>query len=116
REAPPKTDPTDTESLIYGLRYAYGDSSNHADGCVIHEPPCEPGWADIAGTALAFLDTSNDPQVLRADFLNQITHATDSYVSEPELRSIIDTDKVISKLEPIVLGFDGSEGRKDARI
>lgn len=116
REAPAKTDPSDRESLIYGLRYAYGDSSNHPDGCVIHDPPCEPGWADIAGTALAFLDTSNDPQVLRADFLNQITHATDSYVSEPELRAIIDKDKVISKSEPIVLGFDGSEGRKDSRI
>jgi len=121
REAPAKTDPADHDSLVYGLRYAYGDSSNHADGCVIHEPPCPPGWADVAGTALAFLDTSNDPQVLRADFLNQITHATNSFVSAPELRAIAaDGDnnpvKVISKTEPITLGFDGSEGRKDQHI
>lgn len=116
REAPANTDPADHDSLVYGLRYAYGDSSDHAGGCVIHNPPCDPGWADIAGTALAFLDTSNDPQVLRADFLNQITHATNSFVSSPELRAIIDTEKVISKSEPITLGFDGSEGRKDAHI
>ncbi|HXH34336.1 MAG TPA: hypothetical protein VNJ54_07985 [Plantibacter sp.] len=116
REAPADTDPADQESLVYGLRYAYGDSSNHPDGCIIHTPPCEPGWADIAGTALAFLDTSNDPQVLRADFLNQITHAADSYLSQPELRAILDESKVIGKSEPITLGFDGSEGRKDSRI
>jgi hypothetical protein len=123
REAPPETEPSDHDSLIYGLRFAYGDSSNHPDGCVIHEPSCEPGWADIDGTALAFLDTSNDPQVLRADFLNQITHAVDSYVSQPEIRAIIadgrDEDhplKTISKSEPVTLGFDGSEGRSDSRI
>lgn len=116
REAPATTDPSDHDSLVYGLRYAYGDSSNHPDGCVIHTPACPPGWADIDGTALAFLDTSNDPQVLRADFLNQITHASDSYVTQPEVRAIIDTSKVITSSEPITLGFDGSEGRKDSRI
>ena len=121
REAPAKTDPADHDSLIYGLRYAYGDSSDHPEGCVIHDPPCAPGWADIEGTALAFLDTSNDPQVLRADFLNQITHATNSFVSQPELRAIAadgvnNPVKTISKTEPITLGFDGSEGRKDSHI
>jgi len=115
REAPADTDPADRESLIAGLRYAYGDSSDHPDGCVIHEPPCEPGWAPIERQALAFLDTSNDPQVLRADFLNQITHATNSFVSQPELKAIQALDKVISKTEPVTLGFDGSEGRKPGK-
>src|SRR5690606_8313319 len=86
REAPADTDIGDRESLIVGLRYVFGDSSNHPDGCVIHTPPCPPGWAPIDSYLLAFLDTSNDPQVLRADLLNQITHATDAWVSSPEVR------------------------------
>lgn len=116
REAPADTDPSSYDSLIAGLRVSYGDSSDHVDGCVIHDPPCPPGWAPIERTALDFFDTSNDPQKMRADFLNQITHATNSFVSQPELRAIVDGEKVISKSEPITLGFDGSEGRKDSRI
>jgi len=111
REAPADTDPTNQESLIRGLRFAYGDSSDHPDGCVIHEPPCEPGWAPIERQALAFLDT----QVLRSDFLNQVTHATNSFVSQPELRAIQSLEKVVTKTEPVTLGFDGSEGRKPGR-
>jgi hypothetical protein len=116
REAPAVTDIASYESLVEGLRFAYGDSSDHADGCVIHTPPCAPGWAPIERTALDFFDTSNDPQKMRADFLNQITHATNAFVSQPELRAIVDGEKVISKSEPITLGFDGSEGRKDSHI
>ena len=116
REAPADTDVTDHDSLVHGLRIAFGDSSGHPDGCLLHEPPCAPGWSPIERIALDFWDTSNDPQVMRADFLNQITHATNSFVSQPELRAIIDAERVISKSEPITLGFDGSEGRKDARI
>jgi hypothetical protein len=115
REAPADTDPANQASLIRGLRFAYGDSSDHPDGCVIHEPPCEPGWAPIERQALAFLDTSNDPQVLRADFLNQITHATNSFVSQPDLRAIQSLTKTVTKTEPVTLGFDGSEGRKPGR-
>jgi len=111
RAAPADTDVGDFASLIRGLRYAYGDSSNHADGCVIHDPPCPPGWADVHRFALDFFDTSNDIAVMRADFLNQTDSAKDSYISDPELRARMD-DKVITKTEPITLGFDGSEGRK----
>ncbi|KTR47314.1 hypothetical protein NS359_15210 [Curtobacterium oceanosedimentum] len=53
--------------------------------------------------------------MLRADFLNQITHATNSFVSQPELRAIQDLEKVVSKTEPVTLGFDGSEGRKPGK-
>ena len=112
REAPAETDKSDRDSLIAGLRYAYGDSSDHPDGCVLHDPPCEPGWAPIETISLAFLDTSNDPQVLRADFLNQITHASDSWLSQPEIRAAVDSEKTVTKDEPVTLGFDGSEGRK----
>lgn len=112
REAPADTNPADRDSLIRGLRVAYGDSADHPDGCVLHDPPCAPGWSPIGRIATDFWDTSNDPQTMRQDFLNQITHSTNAFLSQPELRAIQDVEKAISKTEPITLGFDGSEGRK----
>jgi hypothetical protein len=122
REAPATTDVSDRESLVAGLRVAYGDSSDHEDGCVLHEPPCLPGWAPIARIASDFYDTSNDPQVMRSDFLNQITHAADSWLSQPELRavdasndSLFPSFKTVSKNDAVVLGFDGSRGRSKSK-
>ncbi|MFF1498698.1 terminase [Streptomyces sp. NPDC058316] len=113
REAPGDTDLSDERSLVAGLRYAYGDSSDHPDGCVLHDPPCSPGWSPIEGITGAFWDTSNEPQDLRADFLNQITHSPDSWLSEPEVRASSHLDRTIEAGDRIVLGFDGS--RKRAR-
>ncbi|GGX01986.1 terminase [Streptomyces chryseus] len=113
REAPGDTDMSDERSLVAGLRHAYGDSSDHPDGCVLHDPPCPPGWSPIEGITGAFWDTSNEPQDLRADFLNQITHASDAWLSAPEVRASSDLGKVVEAGERIVLGFDGS--RKRAR-
>jgi hypothetical protein len=110
REAPATTDVGDRDSLVSGLRVAYGDAAK--GGCALHDPPCMDGWVDLHRVAEDFFDTSNDPQVMRADFLNQITHASDSYVSQPDMRAIVDTEKVIGRSEPVTLGFDGSEGRK----
>ncbi|MEV8349049.1 terminase [Streptomyces niveus] len=111
REAPPETDMTDEPSLVAGLRYAYGDSSDHPDGCVLHDPPCAPGWSPIERITADFWDTSNDPQDLRADFLNQITHASDAWVTAPEVRAASDLGKSVEAGERIVLGFDGSRKR-----
>ncbi|MDX3753724.1 terminase [Streptomyces sp. AK08-02] len=111
REAPPETDMTDERSLVAGLRLAYGDSSDHPDGCVLHDPPCSPGWSPIERITADFWDTSNDPQDLRADFLNQITHAADSWLSEPEVRASSDLGKTVEDGDRIVLGFDGSRKR-----
>ncbi|MFJ8760835.1 terminase [Streptomyces cyaneofuscatus] len=113
REAPGDTDMTDEASLVAGLRYAYGDSSDHPDGCVLHDPPCPPGWSPIDGIHAAFYDTSNQPQDLRADFLNQITHASDAWLSQPEVRASSDLGRTVRAGDRIVLGFDGS--RKRAR-
>lgn len=113
REAPPETDMTDERSLVEGLRYAYGDSSDHEDGCVLHDPPCAPGWSPIERITADFYDTSNDVQDLRADFLNQITHASDAWVTQPEVRASSDLGKTVQPGDRIVLGFDGS--RKRAR-
>ncbi len=107
----PTTDIGDRDQLIEGLRHAYGDSSKDPRGCVLHDPPCEPGWVDLERIALDFLDTSNDVAQMRADFLNQVDAARDAYVSDPELRGVL-THKDIAAGEVITLGFDGSEGRK----
>lgn len=111
READPDTDMAERESLVAGLRTAYGDSSGHPEGCVIHDPPCEPGHVDLDALVLRVWDPASDPQVIRADFLNQITHASDAWVSQPEWSACLDVDKVIDPADPIVLGFDGSKGR-----
>lgn len=111
REAPPETDMTDERSIVAGLRYAYGDSSDHPDGCVLHDPPCPPGWSPIERLTSEFWDTSNDPQDLRADLLNQITHASDAWLTEPEVRASSDLGKSVQPGDRIVLGFDGSRKR-----
>ena len=112
REAPLTTDISNRESLIEGLRIAYGDASGDPRGCLIHEPACTPGWVDIERTADDFWEPDNDPAEMCADFLNQINSASDAWLTMPELRAIEDHDKKISSNEPITLGFDGSEGRK----
>lgn len=117
RPAPADTQVDDMDSLIHGLRVAYGDSANHPDGCLLHDPPCPPGWFDVHRGALDFFDTSNDVAVMRADFLNQVDAARDAYVSDPEIRACIPKEpKQITRSEPITIGFDGSEGRKDKHI
>lgn len=111
RQAPPGTDIGDMQSLVEALRYVYGDSSDHPEGCVLHEPPCPPGWAPIGRIANDFFDTSNEPEEMRADFLNQIESPRNSFMTEPEVQAA--TRKVIvPESEPVTLGFDGSEGRQ----
>lgn len=112
REAPADTDMTDRESLVLGLRYSYGDSSGHPDGCVLHDPPCAPGHVDLDAQISVIWDPATDPQVARSDYLNQITHASDAWLSQPEWAAQLDIEKVVADKDAIVLGFDGSKGRK----
>lgn len=111
REAPADTDLTDRDSLIHGLRVAYGDSSGHPDGCVIHDPPCPPGHVELEPLMAQAWDPASDIQVVRSDLLNQITHASDSWVSQPEWNACADALAVLHDGDDIVLGFDGSKGR-----
>ena len=111
REAPPETDMTDRESLVHGLRVSYGDSSGHPGGCVLHDPPCPPGHVDLEAQIAVIWDPATDVQTARSDYLNQITHASDAWISQPTWSACLDIDAVVSDGDVIVLGFDGSRGR-----
>lgn len=111
REAPADTDLGDEASLLAGLRLAYGDSSNHPDGCVIHTPPCAPGWSPVDGMMERIWQSDADEQQSRSDWLNQITHATDSWISQPEWAACAAPGTVVADGDAITLGFDGSRGR-----
>jgi len=99
REAPPNTDVYDEDSLRAGLIYAYGDSASD-----------NGGWVNIDGVIDEYWDENTDPQEARRYFLNQITHASDSYLSAVELGACVEP-KSVTLGTPITLGFDGSEGR-----
>ena len=111
REAPADTVLTDRGSLMAGLAIAYGDSAD-VQKCAIHEPPCKsPGWVDLEHIASSIWDPDADEQLSRSDWLNQITHASDSWVSHPEWAARAAADTVVGAGEVVTLGFDGSRGR-----
>ncbi len=99
-EAPPDTDLTDHDSLLAGLEVAYGDSALSAGG-----------WVDLEDLIGEIWDPSTDEQTARSDFLNQITHAMNAYVSQPEWAARVDAAKVVADRDLVTLGFDGSRGR-----
>ncbi|MCW7984094.1 terminase [Streptomyces platensis subsp. clarensis] len=102
READSDTDLDDELSVMKGLAQAYGDSAD-----------VNGGWVDLKRLAAERLDPAMPPQIFRAYFLNQITHASDSWLSEPELKGVADPDTELEPGTSITLGFDGS--RKRAR-
>ena len=111
REAPPDTDMSDEESLVNGLRHAYGDSSAHPGGCVIHDPPCAPGHADLDALVARIWDPATDVQIARSDFLKPDHARLGRLDPHPRWASRLDIDKVIVPGDVVVLGFDGSRGR-----
>lgn len=123
REAPATTNILERESLLLGLRYAYGDSMDHPDGCVIHEPPCQTGWVDPDIIMASIWDEDADENESRADYLNIITEASDAWVGQSDWQArsatflneqAADNADLIPPLTPgdtITLGFDGSRGR-----
>jgi hypothetical protein len=102
REWPPGTDMADRESLLRGLAVAYGDSANEAGG-----------WVDLDRIAAEVYDPATDPQDARRYYGNQITHASDSWVSHPEWAACADASVVVADRDLIVLGFDGSRRRSE---
>lgn len=100
READAGTDMADRESLLAGLQFVYGDSADVAGG-----------WVDLERIAAEVWDPATHPQDARRFYLNQITHASDSWISQPEWAGVAAADKVVGHGEEIVLGFDGSRRR-----
>lgn len=111
REAPPTTDVESRKSLLEGLRYAYGDTSADDRGCLIHDPPCPPGHVDLPRLISTIFDPKQPIQNSRSDFLNQITHHSDAWVTAPELNACYRPERIIYDGDEITLGFDGSNGR-----
>ena len=100
REAPSDTDMADKDSLYKGLLHVYGDSAED-----------NGGWVDLGRIMQEIWDPATDPQDARQFYLNQVTHASDSWMSRPELMGAADSTVVVPDGERIVLGFDGSKGR-----
>lgn len=100
REAPSETELSDRDSLRQGLRHVYGDSAKD-----------NGGWVDLDRIIEEIWDPATDPQDARQFYLNQVTHASDSWVSQVQLRAILAPEKRIEDGDTIVLGFDGSRGR-----
>lgn len=100
REAPSDTDMADKDSLYKGLLHVYGDSAEE-----------NGGWVDLGRIMQEIWDPATDPQDARQFYLNQVTHASDSWMSRPELMGAADSTVVIPDGERVVLGFDGSKGR-----
>lgn len=104
QEAPADTDMSDDDSLRAGLLVAYGDSAIEAGG-----------WVDVERIMRDIRDPATDPQDARQYFLNQVTHASDSWVSKPEIMAAVDLDKHVAPGDTITLGFDGSRGRNKGK-
>lgn len=100
REAPASTEMSDRASLREGLVHVYGDSAKDAGG-----------WVDLDRIMEEIWDPATDPQDARQFYLNQVTHASDSWVSRPEIMGAVDQEKELEPSDTIVLGFDGSRGR-----
>lgn len=113
REAPPLIEILDDRKSLYeGLRIAYGDASADHRGCVIHQPPCPPGHVDLNNLISLIYDPEQQLQRSRADFLNQITHHSDAWITSPQWNACYRPERGLpADGEPITLGFDGSQGR-----
>lgn len=100
REAP-DVDLKDREELQKALAYAYGDSAD-----------VNGGHVDLDVLIATIWDPGTDPQIARGDFLNQITHAGNSWLSRPQLL-VCHRETDLEDGDAVTLGLDGSI-RKDA--
>jgi hypothetical protein len=104
REAPGDTEPSDEASLREGLAYTYGDSAD-----------VNGGWVALDRIVAEFWDPDTEPQDARRYYLNQITHATDSWLSSPEWTARLNVERIVADGEAITVGFDGSTGRRKGK-
>lgn len=85
----------DHDSLMAGLREAYGPASE---------------WMDLEGMIQSIYDPRNPVSDSRRYFLNQPTASSDAWLTAPEWDGCAD-DVTLLPGEMITLGFDGSQKR-----
>lgn len=95
RQASATIDLADEQQLMDGLRFTYDD-------CY---------WVDLEILRDRVWDPRTPPDVSRRFYLNQPSASSDAWLWQPEVASMLDTDKVIADKDVIVLGFDGSRSR-----
>lgn len=93
REAPAETDLANRESLLAGLKVAYGPAAE---------------WMDLDGIVAEIWDPQSDPGDSRRYWLNQPADAEDALVAAAEWDPCY-LDDVLEAGEEITLGFDGSK-------
>lgn len=99
REAPGDTDMSNRASLLRGLKWAYFG-------------PWDPvPWVDLNRIIEEIHDPDTDPQDARQYYLNQVTHASDSWLSQPEWAARARVTWSVRDREVITMGFDGSRKR-----
>jgi phage terminase large subunit-like protein len=97
REAPPETDLADRESLLRGLAVAYGDAAD-----------VNGGWVDLDRIVAEIWSPDVTPESARQFYLNQVTHASDSWLSSPEWGRCAQPGEHLADRDMACLGFDGS--------
>jgi phage terminase large subunit-like protein len=93
REAPPDVDLSDRDSLMAGLKAAYGPASE---------------WMDLDGIIAEIWDPQNDPSDSRRYWLNQVVAASDAWLAPNEWGKVADATKSLADKDTVTLGFDGS--------
>ena len=93
REAPANVDLSDRDSLLAGLKVAYGPASS---------------WMDLDGIIAEIWDPQNDVSDSRRYWLNQVVAASDSWVAPADWKAVADPLKSLHDGEMVALGFDGS--------
>jgi hypothetical protein len=71
------------------------------------------GWQDTDRVLAECLDPAISAQAARRWYLNQVTHASDAWISKPEWTACA-TEHRVTPGARITLGFDGSRHREDA--
>lgn len=112
REAPADTDLGDRDSMLHGLAVAYGCAARRDGGCVLHGPGCDQGWQDLERLLAEAWDPDTDPADARAYYLNQVTTASDAWLSPVEWAGCSSPATVVGDGDTVVLGFDGSRSRR----
>ncbi|WP_035800387.1 hypothetical protein [Kitasatospora mediocidica] len=94
-EPPFEVDKTDEKSILAALRHVYGDAV----------------WINFERIISEIWDPATDPQDSDRFYFNMITHATDSWLSQPEWLACQDLDRPAEPGDVVTLGFDGSRKR-----